>query len=114
MRRHGRETEFNGTVLPERVFLLDQRDLPIPLPSFKLLLACDRRRHALGHLEMDEPVDVIALCKTPHGFGSMLVHSRGQIGRHADVERSVAAARQNVDARLPVHLARMPRSWMLN
>src|ERR1700684_4520049 len=114
MRRQRIEPELKGTTAQEGIILLDERNLPGTAPSLQLLLARDRSTHVIEHLEMNEPMHVMALSEAFERSGAMLMQPRQQIGRHADVKRAVPPAGKDVDARLPRHFPKLPRSWVLN
>jgi hypothetical protein len=83
-----------------RIGLVDQVDLPRPVPALELLLAQDRILHVAEHLEMDEAIDLVARRKTRRRPVAMLPHPAEQVRRDADVQRAVVPARQHIDARV--------------
>ena len=103
---HWYEPQVQRQIVPLRIVLLDQVELPVAVPVLQLLLAGDRAGHVLEHLEPDETVDGMALRETWNGAGSVLVQALERVTRHTDVERAATAARQNVDARAAFHAAR--------
>jgi hypothetical protein len=86
-----------------RIVVLDEVDLPLPMPALKLLLAQDGSFHTIAHLEPDQDVDAIPGCEARNGFGSMLVKARDEIGRDTDIQRPVRLTGKNIDARLLLH-----------
>ncbi len=55
----GWQAQSDGKVGPRRVALVDEIDLPLPMPAFELFLAGDGAVHIAEQLEMDEGVDVV-------------------------------------------------------
>ncbi len=99
---------------PMRIVALDQVDLPLPVPALELLLAEDSGFHAAEHLEPDEAMDGVALGETGDAIGAMLIEPADKIGGHADIERAIGLAAQNIDAWLSFHRNAQPAAkWML-
>jgi hypothetical protein len=63
-------------------------------------------------LETHETPDTIFGREALHQPRSVLVEARDQVGRDADVERSIGPAGENVDTRLPHRLVHA-KKWML-
>ena len=81
-----------------RVRLVDQVDLPRPVPILELLLAGDDAYHVAEHFEVNQPVRLVARGKPRRCAAAVLPHAAEQVGSHADVQRAVVSARQNIDA----------------
>jgi hypothetical protein len=93
-----RKTQPHRKVIPMRVLVQDQIDLPRAMPVFELFLAQDRMIHVTKHLEIDKPVNRIFGRKSGRRSGSMLPNPRNQVGRHTNVERAERLARKDIDA----------------
>ena len=96
-----RQAQPHSKVAPLRVFAIDQIDFPRPVPTLELLFSRDCGDHIAEHFKVDQPVDGIAFGETGQRAFAMLPHSPQQIGRHANIQRPVAAARKNINARNP-------------
>ena len=109
------QTQPHRQVRPVRVVLVDQIDLPLPMPTFQLLLTEDRRFHRAEQLEVNQRVDGVLRGEAGQGVVAMLPKARDEIGSNADVNRSVGLARKNVDARLALlsHAPECAARWVL-
>ena len=95
-----RQTQPHRQIRPMRVALIDQIDLPLPMPALQLLLAQNRRLHLAEQFEMDEAMDRVARGEPGKRIIAMLPHSRDEVGRHADIQSPVMPARKDIGARL--------------
>jgi hypothetical protein len=95
------QSPFNPQIPPLRVVLLDQVDLPLPVPVLQLLLARNRVGHPVKRFGVDQADRAIIRGKTWSRSRAVLVQSRREVGRDADVERSALLAGENVSAGLP-------------
>ena len=114
-RRQRGQSQPNGKVSPVRVLLLNQIDLPRPMPVLELLFARDRSDHVAIDFEMNQAVDFVTPGKSRQRIIAMLPKPRDQIRSHSDVKRAVVPARDDVDtrdARLP-HKAGFAAKWTL-
>ena len=98
-----------------RVMLLNQVQLPVAMPALQLLLSQDRSFHSPRLLEMDEPHYTIARRETGHTPTAMLVQTRDQLGRNANIESPAWRAGEDIDARLAIHFTSPANAagWML-
>lgn len=93
-----RKTQPHCEVHPIRILAFDQVDLPLPVPSLELLFAQDRPLHVAKLLEANQHVHAIIGGEAGQRFAAMLPQPRKQIGCHADVERAVSLAGEDIDA----------------
>ena len=84
-------------VLPVRIFLLDQLDLPVTFPAFQLLFAGDCFLRGGENLDVDEAIHAIRLYELGTSPAAMLIEPRADIVGDADVEGAVVAAGQDVE-----------------
>ena len=84
---------------PLRVALVDQIDLPLPMPALQLLLAQDRRFHLAEQFIVYEQVDGVLRGESRKRIVAMLPEPGDEVGGYADVDRAVGLARKDVDAR---------------
>ena len=98
IRSQWRQAQPHRQVGPMRVRLVDQVDLPRPVPILELLLAGDDAYHVAEHFEVNQPVRLVARGKPRRCAAAVLPHAAEQVGSHADVQRAVVSARQNIDA----------------
>jgi hypothetical protein len=96
----GRQTQPSGQICPMRIDAVDKIDLPWPVPVFQLFFPRNGTDHIAKYFEMNQPVHTIFGSKSIGVFVSMLIHTLHQIGRDADINRAVMAARQHIDAGL--------------
>ena len=94
------KTKAHPKVLPMRVGLLDQVDLPLSMPVLELLFARDRGDHVTVHFKPDQPLDAMLLCKPRQGAFAVLPKPSHKVGRDANVERSAWLAGKYVNARI--------------
>jgi hypothetical protein len=94
------QSPFNPQIPPLRVILLDQVDLPLPVPVLQLLLARNRFGHPVKRFGVHQADRAIIRRKTWRRSRAVLVQSRCEVGRDADVERAALLAGENVSAGL--------------
>ena len=85
-------------IAPTRIRPFDHPDLPQPLPIFELFLTSNCIGHRRKFFVVDEPRHIIFLCKSRDELLGVLRHAVIEIAGHTDVERSIFAARKNVNA----------------
>ena len=102
-------------VMPIAIGRVDQADFPLPVPVLELLLARDRGDHVAEHLKMDQPVHLVARRKPRRRRIAVLPKAGDEIGRHADIQRAIVPARQNIDARVALlpHGPERAAKWTL-
>src|ERR1700694_2225876 len=87
-----------GQVAPIEIIFFDQANLPIAVPILQLFLACDGFLRRCERLDVDQAMHTVFLDEfrttTPL---PMLLKPCSQVIGDTDVERSVAAACENVD-----------------
>jgi len=110
-----KQTKPDRKIMPIRVLAFDQVDLPLPVPALELLLAGDCRGHVAEHLVADEVADVVLTGKALRSAFPMLIKPREKVAGHANINRPVGLAGQDVDARLPIELHGTERAekWTL-
>jgi hypothetical protein len=94
------QSPFNPQIPPLRVILLDQVDLPLPMPSLQLLLPRNGVRHPVKRFRVDQADRAIIRRKTWCRPRAMLVQSRRKVRRDANVKRAAFLAGENVSAGL--------------
>ncbi len=90
-------------VLPRRVVLLNQRQLPPPSPFFDGLLRGDGSLHALVELIPDQLVNPVATGETDSQVIPVFPNPLDQVRGDADLEGPVSLAGENIDGRLSQH-----------
>jgi hypothetical protein len=95
------QSPFNPQIPPLRVILLDQVDLPLPVPSLQLLLARNRVGHPVKRFGVHQADRAIIRRKTWRRSRAVLVQSRCEVRCHADVKRSAFLAGEDIGAGLP-------------
>ena len=95
-----RAVRFIKEIGPLRVHALNQPDFPRPLPFLQLLLALDSRFHRFKKIVEHEQFDAVFFCEPFDKPLAMLGHTAEDIAGHADVERSVSTAGEDVHAGL--------------
>ena len=60
---HSSAHEDVGQIVPVRIVLLDQSDLPVPVPAFQALLPLEGGAHIVSLLEVDKPMHAILIGK---------------------------------------------------
>ena len=96
-----------GEIGPLGVLLLDEPDLPCPLPFLGPLLTRDRGFHGLVRLGVDHTMDFVVLGETGNAAGTMSLDPAGEVRCHSDVERAVFPAREDIDTRASDHSQRL-------
>lgn len=92
-------------VVPFRVMLLHQLQLPCPPPALDLLLPSDSFFRALMNLEIDEPLDAILPGKALDHILFVLPNSLHQVGCHPCIQGAITLTRKDVDIDwLPIHI----------
>ena len=94
------KTKAHPKVLPMRVGLLDQVDLPLSVPVLELLFSRDRGDHVTVHFKPGQPLDAMLLCKPRHGAFAVLPKPSNKVGCDANVERAARLAGEYVNARI--------------
>ena len=114
-RSQRRQAQPHRQVAPLWVLAIDQIDLPRPVPVLELLFTRDRGDHVAVNLEVYEAVNGVFLGKTGQSTLAVLPHPAQQIGRHADVQRAVVPAREDVGAGDPLlpHKPECAAKWTL-
>src|SRR3546814_9620693 len=84
-------------VAPGWVGLLDERELPFPIPTLQRLLALDGGLDAFMHFEEHENLHLVPPGEAVDDGSAVLVNPPHEVVRHADVERAVALTRHDVD-----------------
>ena len=113
--KHRGETKAHPKVLPVRVGLLDQVDLPLSVPVLELLFARDRSDHIAVHFKPDQPLDAVPLGKSRQDAFAVLPKPGHKVGRDANVERAARLAGEYVNARISFarHGAEYAARWTL-
>ena len=86
------ESQAQSQIDPAGIVLLDQIDLPVAMPAFQLLLACDCRDHIFEHLEAYQLLGPIFLGEAIHCAGPVLMDAGHQVGGYPDIDRTVPPA----------------------
>ena len=86
-------------ILPVGIFALEQVDFPLPVPALELLFAGDRGGHVAKQFEAHQPVNAMPRGKAGQGGAAMLGQALDQVGGDADIQRAVAIAGKDIDAR---------------
>src|SRR5436190_23901061 len=84
-------------ILPIGIDRLNGAYLPGARPALDGVLPANGIRDQLEFFEIDEAMDFVAARERRGRPLLVLINARAEIARHADVERAVLAARQNVD-----------------
>ncbi len=110
-----RQTQPDRQILPLRIFSVDEVYFPRAVPIFQLLLARNGGRHVGEGLKIYEAMNGIFRCVAGHQIVSMLRQPLHQIGRYANITRTVKLACKNIDARLSFfsHDKSLAEKWML-
>ena len=90
-------------IIPVRISLLDEFELPRSPPFLDRLLPRDRRRHVGEQLEVNQPMDLILFRETIPLIVSMFPNPLHQVAGDTDVECPVSLARENIDRGLFLH-----------
>ncbi len=110
-----RQTQAYRQINPLRIFRIDQVCLRRPMPVFQLLLARYRRFHLTKYLKMHKAINGIFRCMPRHQAVAMLRQALRQIGRHADIKRTVKFTCKDIDARVSFfsHWRSLAEKWTL-
>src|SRR5690606_22335711 len=94
---------------------IDQVDLPLPAPALELLVAGDRTVHIAECLEVDETDHAVSGGEARNGAGTVFPQAFHQVRGHADIDRAVMPAGENVDAgdALELHGPERADGWTL-
>jgi hypothetical protein len=114
-RRNGWQTQPHRQISPMRVMLVDQVDLPRPMPVLELLLTHNCWFHLAKHLKMDQAINRIFGGKAGKGFVAVLPQAGDQVRRHANVKRTIGFARKNINTGLTFlsHGRSLAAKWTL-
>ena len=96
-------------VVPIGIKLFDQSNFPGSIPLLQSFLANNRILNVIELFEIDQFVNAISLREAFHEFETMLTNPSDEVIRHADIERAILAACQNVDV-APTH-CRLRDGW---
>src|SRR5690348_7184983 len=88
---------FRIKIIPIRVVLFNQSNLPSSFPFLQSLLPLDRILGIVELLEIDQPRDVVFLCEAFDQLRLVLRDAPDQIVGDTDVQRAADAASENVD-----------------
>src|SRR6202035_5752258 len=94
-------------ITPARIRSLDQPELPNTVPFLELAFALERALAGFVLLEPNQHLDTVLSREAGHGADLMLPNAASEIVGHADVERAIAEARQNVDVEAHEFFARV-------
>jgi hypothetical protein len=86
-------------ITPIRIILLNQPNLPIPPPLLDVLFSRDRVFRIIAYLIPNKPIYAIPRREARNSLLFVLVDTANEIVRNADIQRSVLAARQQIDVK---------------
>src|SRR5262249_46332937 len=95
---------------PMRVGAFDQVEFPLAFPFLDLLFPANRTFDRIVQLEPDQLVNAIARCETRDGLALVLEHPLHEIGGHANIQRPVRLAREQIDVKHGQPSLAAPRS----
>ncbi len=84
-------------IIPSRVVVFDQLDLPRTVPFFQLLLSANRTVHRRKHLVIHKHVHAVFGGKPRYGMLLVFPYSFSQITRHTYIECPISLTCQYVD-----------------
>src|SRR4051794_23414561 len=84
-------------VAPFRILLFDEPDLPIAPPFLELFFAPDRGGGIVIDLEPDQTIDAVSPGEARDDFGLVLMDTADEIPGHAEIERPVSSAGEEID-----------------
>src|SRR5690606_28980197 len=84
-------------ITPFRIKIFNQLDFPVAIPALQRFLALDGGSDAHMLLIPDEARTCITTGKTFRQTLAVFVYSLLEVGRDADIERSVSAARDDIN-----------------
>src|SRR5439155_9978914 len=93
------DRQFIVEVAPLRIMTLNQLKLPGASPFLDPLFAQDRIGHGLVEFGKDQSIDAVIPHKASNRSRPMLPDTTRKVGGYADIERTIALAGENVDAR---------------
>ncbi len=110
-----RQPQAYRQIGPMRIMRVDQINLPRSMPVFKLFFPQDCRFHLTKYLKMHKAVNGIFRCMPRHQAVAMLRQALRQIGRHADIKRTVKFTCKDIDARVSFfsHWRSLAKKWTL-
>jgi hypothetical protein len=95
---HRRQLEIPGLkIIQVRVFLFDQADLPVTPPLLEFLLPRNGGEGIVVDFEPHQLVDAVSRSEPFDRLCPMFVHSPHDIVGHAEIERAVLLAREEID-----------------
>ena len=97
--RYRRQTQPNRQIHPMRISVINQVNLPSAVPILQLLLARNRGLHRAKNFKMHQPVNGIFGRMSRRHTAPMLREPLQQVGRDADVQRSIMLACEYIYAR---------------
>src|SRR3954453_16649668 len=90
-------------VLPFRITLLDQLDLPLPAPTLHPLLGRDRLQRIIEGFGIDEEKHLVLPDESRAPALAVLDHALSQASGDADIQSAAALARHDVAQKAIVH-----------
>ena len=93
-----RQTQPNRQIHPMRIRVINQVNLPSAVPILQLLLARNRCLHRAKNFKMHQPVNGIFGSMSRRHTAPMLRKPLQQVGRDANVQRSIMLAREYIYA----------------
>ena len=110
-----RQTQTHRQIRPMRIGRVDKVDLPLAMPTLELFLTENCRFHFAKQLIVHESVNGVFRSESGDRIVSVLPKSCDEIGCHADVDRAVGLACEDVDAReaFVVHKPEFAARWVL-
>ena len=87
-------------VIPVRVLLFDELQLPSAVPFLDLLFASNRSSHVFVRFEKNQEMDSVLFGEPFDHIILVLPNSFRKIAGYADVKRSIAFTGQDIDRRL--------------
>ena len=90
--RYRRQTQPNRQIHPMRIFGVNQIYFPSAVPILQLFFARNRHLHRAKNFKMHQPVNGIFRSMTRRHAAAMLRKPLQQVGRDADVQRSIMLA----------------------
>jgi len=84
-------------IVPIRVGLLDQSDLPGSIPALETLFPANCSFNVHMRLEINKAMNCILLCETAHCLRTMFIDATHKIVGHTDIERAAELAGKNID-----------------
>jgi len=91
-------------IMPIRIIRFDQRNFPISPPFLNLLFSRDSGNRSIEDLEIYEPVNGVPPRKNGNGLDAMFMNPSNEVTRDSNIQRAMAAARQNVKIVLSIRI----------